>query len=1141
MAPTLAQAAFSTWCLLSSLAATEASSRLQKRLATPANLPAGWTSQGCYLDNVNGGRALSGAAYQNGTGMTDEACISFCDGNGFVFAGTEYSTECYCGNSIAAGNTATAAGDCNMACSGDATEACGSGNRLNVFKSSKPAASGPVTNPGPSPWAFAGCYTDGGARTLNVGMATTGGGAALTVALCTSACQAANYALAGVEYAGECFCGNSFANGGAPAPDGLSGCNMVCNGNSTEYCGGPNRLDVYSFKGAVQAAPSTTATTTAGTPPTGGVFAPNASPSATGVPGWNALGCYTDGGARTLTAFATASNTMTIESCLATCKANGYALAGVEYASECYCDNAFRNGGGPAPDGNANCNMACSGNAQETCGGPNRLNIFRQSGAATSGTAGGTTTAAGSPTTTGAGSATGLPTGWAYAGCYVDGAHGRILSYNQPDSQTLTVESCVQACVGLGYTVAGMEFSTQCFCGNAVINGGTLAPADTDCSMTCSGNGAEKCGAGNRMSIYSHGALQVLPAPAPQKGGLPGAWQYQGCLTDSGNPRTFPWQLILTNNNSATNCLSQCSTFGYNAGGMEYGDECYCGDVANIATAGATLAPEADCSTPCSGNASAICGNGARLSYYTWTGPALYSWKFGSGQSAGQYQFLIGGVVVPLSTTLGINGKVAFLEKYGTSQSGNSTGAYELDLTQLNNFSKAWRPMHVKTDVFCSAGLTLPDKAGRQISVGGWSAPSTSGLRLYWPDGSPGVASTNDWQENVNELSLQTGRWYPSAMVMANGSVLVVGGETGSNAAAVPSLEILPATGGGLYYAEWLERTNPNNLYPFLAVLPSGGIFVGYYNEARILDEKSLNTIVQLPNMPGAVNNFLSGRSYPLEGTAVLLPQRAPYTDPLTVLVCGGSTAGAGTALDNCVSIQPDVPKAQWTIERMPSKRVMACMAALPDGTYLILNGAHQGVAGFGLANDPNLNAVLYDPTLPVNKRMTIMANTTVARMYHSEAILLQDGRVLVTGSDPQDNVNPEEYRVEVFVPPYLLAGKARPAFTLPVTDWAYGQQYTFTLTAGNAANVRVSLLGAVTSTHGNSMGQRTIFPAVSCAGNTCKVTAPPDRHTCPPGWFQLFVLDGNMPSISTFVRIGGDPAQLGNWPNFPDFKIPGV
>jgi len=103
-----------------------------------------------------------------------------------------------------------------------------------------------------------------------------------------------------------------------------------------------------------------------------------------------------------------------------------------------------------------------------------------------------------------------------------------------------------------------------------------------------------------------------------------------------------------------------------------------------------------------------------------------------------------------------------------------------------------------------------------------------------------------------------------------------------------------------------------------------------------------------------------------------------------------------------------------------PSKRVLACMVPLPDGTYMIMNGAHKGVAGFGLANDPNLGAVLYDPTLPRSQRMSILNNTIVARMYHSEAVLIPDGRILISGSDPQTNFPngtveyPEEFRVEV-------------------------------------------------------------------------------------------------------------------------------
>ena len=224
-------------------------------------------------------------------------------------------------------------------------------------------------------------------------------------------------------------------------------------------------------------------------------------------------------------------------------------------------------------------------------------------------------------------------------------------------------------------------------------------------------------------------------------------------------------------------------------------------------------------------------------------------------------------------------------------------------------------------------------------------------------------------------------------------------------------------------------------------------------------------------------------------------------------------------------------------------------MVALPDGTYLILNGAQQGFAGFGLATEPNHNAVLYDPTKEVHARMTVMANTTIDRLYHSEATLLADGRVLVSGSDPEDVRFEQEYRVETYTPPYLMGGRAttRPTFTLNnFTDWSYGQTVQLTVSVHNSntgtGGIKVSLLGAVSSTHGNSMGQRTIFPAVSCSGSLCTVTAPPNAHVCPPGWFQLFVLDSEgTPSVSQWVRIGGDPAKLGNWPAFPDFTVPGV
>jgi glucan 1,3-beta-glucosidase len=84
---------------------------------------------------------------------------------------------------------------------------------------------------------------------------------------------------------------------------------------------------------------------------------------------------------------------MAIEACQAACHDSGYSLAGVEYGQECYCDNTLQHGGGPAPDGGALCNMACAGNSAETCGGPNRLDLYQCTvGSSTSGSAVATST-----------------------------------------------------------------------------------------------------------------------------------------------------------------------------------------------------------------------------------------------------------------------------------------------------------------------------------------------------------------------------------------------------------------------------------------------------------------------------------------------------------------------------------------------------------------------------------------------------------------------------------------------------------------------------------------------------------------------------------------------------------------------------
>lgn len=943
----------------------------------------------------------------------------------------------------------------------------------------------------------------------------------MTIEACITFCDAQNNIFAGVEYSGECYCGNSISGVGNGVAVSSTECNMPCTGNTLQPCGGPGRLNLFW----------------SGDEPAPTAFAE--------IQDWDSLGCYSEGlnGQRTLTTGMGVQGAMTTEKCTAACFNGGFRLAGTEYSGECFCGNAILNGGAPAPT--ADCNMPCAGAPTQFCGGPARLNVYNYTGTALPAIPGGGGVGGGNPAP-----ATGLAAPWTYGGCWIDNAHGRAMPVGKGGAPAQTVQTCIAQCTADGYTLAGIEYANECFCGNTLVNGAVIAP-DAQCNMACSGNATQACGGPNRLSVYtSTGNVTALPVPAPQTTNLPGQWQYRGCLIEAVGKRIFDNQIIWPTNNSAVACMTQCAKFGFSASGTEYGQECYCGDTTDVTANNGVWAPEAQCDTPCPGDPTHICGSGNRLTTYFWNG-TINDWK--KPANTGRYEFLIPGVVVPLITTVGINNKVTFLEKHGTGFP-NTTGAYELDISLAHNFSAAWREMHLKTDVFCAGSVILPDKAGRQINVGGWSLDSTFGVRLFTPNGVEGTNSTSDWEEDFNTLKLQRGRWYPTASVLANGTILVMGGQIGSNDKPEPSLELLPKPAGGstVLQLPWLQRTDPNNLYPFIFILPSKNVFVVYYNEARILDPTTFQTVKELPNMPGAVNNFLGGRTYPLAGAAVPLPQRAPYTDPLEILVCGGSTEGGGQAIDNCVRSAPEAASPEWSIERMPSRRVMPNMVSMPDGTVMIMNGAFHGVAGFGLAEDPNLTAVLYSPDEPKGSRFSILNSTIVARMYHSEAALLVDGRVLVSGSDPQTNFEdgtpryPEEFRVEVYVPPYLSEGRTQPTYTLPAAskDWAYSGSYTITnvkLFHGTTATMRVSLLAATSSTHGNTMGARTIFPAFKCNGATCTIIAPPNAGVSPPGWHMLFILDGPTPSFAKWVRIGGDPSNLGNWPNLPGFTLPGV
>jgi hypothetical protein len=147
----------------------------------------------------------------------------------------------------------------------------------------------------------------------------------------------------------------------------------------------------------------------------------------------------------------------------------------MEYAAECYCGNAVLNGGTQQTDDG--CNMLCQADALHYCGGPFRLNLYKYNGVVPPPVDPPPAPGAVGPVTTG------LTAPWHYAACYVDGQFGRILGYAVGPSATNSAANCIAACQAQGFTLAGMEYAQECYCGNALQNGATQAAADADCAM----------------------------------------------------------------------------------------------------------------------------------------------------------------------------------------------------------------------------------------------------------------------------------------------------------------------------------------------------------------------------------------------------------------------------------------------------------------------------------------------------------------------------------------------------------------------------------------------------------------------------------------------------------------------------------
>lgn len=437
------------------------------------------------------------------------------------------------------------------------------------------------------------------------------------------------------------------------------------------------------------------------------------------------------------------------------------------------------------------------------------------------------------------------------------------------------------------------------------------------------------------------------------------------------------------------------------------------------------------------------------------------------------------------------------------------------------------RPLTVMTDTWCSSGAFQPD--GSLTQTGGWNDGGQAVRKI-------GAAAADDWKEYANGLLVP--RWYATNQLLPDGRQIVIGGRRQYNYEFVPR-----ANGDGVHNLPLLQQTTDpgaeNNLYPFVHLSTDGNLFIFANQDSILFNYKTGQELRKFPRLPGGPRN------YPSSGSSVLLPiTSADGYKAAEVMICGGSPPGSfqnvglgkfAPAQQTCGRLVITAANPQWQIENMPTPRVMGDMLILPTAEILIINGAKFGTAGWGVARQPSLGPVLYNPGF---RRFQQMAPSTIPRLYHSTAIVLPEGKILVAGSNPNPGysfagvLNPTELRIEKYSPYYMYKGYDFRRPRIVGVENGNGLKYggvvkvTFGVATGGATGVKLHLYAPPFVTHTYSMNQRMLVLGVKgvvAAGAglfVATAVAPPSAVVAPAGYYLLTVVNAGTPGAAAWVHV---------------------
>jgi hypothetical protein len=345
--------------------------------------------------------------------------------------------------------------------------------------------------------------------------------------------------------------------------------------------------------------------------------------------------------------------------------------------------------------------------------------------------------------------------------------------------------------------------------------------------------------------------------------------------------------------------------------------------------------------------------------------------------------------------------------------------------------------------------------------------------------------------------SMADARWYPTATTLADGRVLALSGGTTCLTCIADIPEVYDAATD-----TWTRLTGARlafPYYPFSYLLPDGRVLNAGANEQPVVT-RALDVATQTWTTIDPI--VVDGHS-----SAMYRPGQIIKSGTAT------DSGGVGTAAATAYVIDMNQPSPTWRqVASMAFPRAFHNTTILPNGEVLVTGGGtrRDGYDGSFAVREPEIWS-------PVTETWRTLSRAQLPRLYHSGALLLPDARVLIAGGG-NDGPAVNYTQGEIFSPPYLFKGP-RPVVTGAPAELQYAS--TFFVDTPNAATVTaVNLVRPGAVTHGFDEAQRFVSLTFTREAGRLVVNAPQNANLAPPGYYMLFLVTDDVPSVASFVRL---------------------